>query len=70
MRVRLTCIGDEQVIVDGAAADPPQIGKPFAVLVLSREKLILTGNVAHVGLDTFITDEGTRYSWSREVGDA
>lgn len=69
MRVRLTGIDDE-VVVDGAAADPPQPGRPFAVLVASRGKVVLTRKVTMVGFDTFLTEGDGCYSWSRHVGDA
>lgn len=68
MRVRLTALGEARVAVDGAAADPPEVGKPFSLLLLSRGRLVVTGTVSLVGFDSFVTEEGDRYSWSREVG--
>lgn len=70
MRVRLTGLGEEDIAVDGATPGPPEIGKPFSVLVMSLEKLVVTGNVSHVGLDRFRTEDGTYYIWARRVGEA
>lgn len=70
MNVRITYLGEHQVVVDGAAADPPEVGKVFSLLVMSQERLYVTGEVARVELDTFWTVNGARYSWARSVGDA
>lgn len=70
MHVRLTGLSGKDVAVDGAMADPPCVGKPFSVLIMMHEKLVVTGNVAVVGFDWFMTECGARYSWARLVGDA
>ena len=72
MKVRLTSLmQDEDVAVEGEAVGPPEIGKPYTVLVLSVNKVFTTGTpVSMVGFDRFLTKDGTFYSWAREVGQA
>jgi hypothetical protein len=42
----------------------------FSVLVMSHNKLVVTGQVDRVGFFDFCTVEGTRYVWARVVGEA
>jgi hypothetical protein len=70
VNIRLTGLGDEEVLVQGASADPPIEGQVFSVLVMSHNKLVVTGQVDRVGFFDFCTVEGTRYVWARVVGEA
>jgi hypothetical protein len=70
VRVRLTCLGDEDTVIEGEAVDPPQPGRPFVLLIVSQGKVATTRIVRSVGLDSFVTEKGTRYSWACHVGDA
>lgn len=67
--VRLTFLGEKDIVFHGVAVDPPGVGKPFTLL-LPNDKVAVTGVVKLVDLDTFETETGARYVWAREVGDA
>ena len=70
MNVRLTGLCEEELIAHGAAVDPPIVGRPFSILLVHHEKVVVTANVAWVEFDHFVTEQGTIYSWCRLVGEA
>ncbi len=48
---------------DGAVTDPPEIGKPFSVLMVEHGRLIMTDIVKWISWNEFQVADGTFFVW-------